>query len=212
MAWIRWLRRGAAGEVRQIRLAAEADAVQFGEELARFAAPRELDDLARRDYQTALDAYESAKRAVDRLRSPESVTSVVGTLTEGRYALACVRARIAGAPLPERRTPCCFDPRHGPASTEIVWTPHNGPTRKVSACAQDAARIRAGQDPPLVRYGERQVPSWEANAPVESYKVGFFASSGARAQVIELRSTLKGEGRGGWGNGLGHPKPRRPYD
>jgi hypothetical protein len=212
MEWMGWFRRRAARELRQIRLAAEADAVRFGEELARLPGPRELDDAARHDYQTALDAYESAKRAIDRLRMPESVTSIVDTLTEGRYALACVRARIAGAPLPQRRTPCFFDPRHGPASTELVWTPHNGPTRKVSACAQDAARIRAGDEPPLVRYGEQQVPRWEANAPVESYRIGFFASSGARAHVIALRSVLKGEGGGDWGNGLGRPIPRRPYD
>lgn len=214
MAWIRRLRRRTARELRQIRLAAEADTIHFGEELAKFEAPRELDQAGRDDYQAALDAYESAKRAVDRLLTTGSADAIAHTLTDGRYALACLRARVAGLPLPKWRTPCYFDPRHGPASTEIVWTPANGPTRKVAACAQDAARIRAGEDPPLhtARYGERQVPTWEANAPVESYKVGFFASSGARAQVIELRSTLKGEGRGGWGNGLGHPKPRRPYD
>ncbi len=82
------------------------------------------------------------------------------------------------------------------------------------ACAQDAARIRTGEQPPvrLVRYGEQQVPAWEAGAPIEPYRIGFFASSGARAQVMELRSTMKGEGGGRWGNGLGDPKPRRPYD
>jgi hypothetical protein len=182
--------------------------------LARFGEGPSLDAEARHDYQTALDAYESAKRAIDHLQSAESVSAVVDTLTAGRYALACVRARVAGEPLPERRTPCFFDPRHGPSSTEVVWTPRNGPTRKVPACAQDAARIRAGQDAPvyLVRFGEVQVPLWEPGAPVERYRISFFASSGARAQVIGLRSELMGEGGGRWGNGLPDPKPRRPYD
>ncbi len=210
-------RRRTAHELENIRLAAEADAIHFGEELARFGgspAAQDLDAGARHDYQAALDAYESAKRAVDHLRSAESVRVVVDALTSGRYALACVRARVAGRPLPERRTPCFFNPQHGPSTTEVVWTPRNGPTRRVSACAQDAARIRAGEDAPvyLVRYGEQQIPLWEPGAPIEPYRISFFASSGARAQVIGLRSELMGEGGGSWGNGLGDPKPRRPYD
>jgi hypothetical protein len=216
-----WFRRAArrrtALELERIRLAAEADAVHFGEELARFGGSPAAQDLAadaRHDYQAALDAYESARRAVDHLESAESVSVVVETLTSGRYALACVRARVAGEPLPERRTRCYFDPRHGPSSTEVVWTPRNGPTRRVLACAQDAARIRAGDDARvyLVRYGEQQMPAWEPGAPIEPYRISFFASSGARAQVIGLRSELMGEGGGRWGNGFRDPKPRRPYD
>ncbi|MGY4770034.1 hypothetical protein ACXC9Q_24210 [Kribbella sp. CWNU-51] len=196
---------------------AEEDMVQFGEELARFGEVRtgELDAETRQDYQTALDAYESAQRMVDHLTSAESVSTVVDTLTAGRYALACARARVTGAPLPERRTPCFFNPQHGPSSTDVVWTPASGPTRRVPACAQDAARIRAGEDLPvrMVRYGEVQVPAWEAGAPNEPYKVGFFSASPARAQVIELKSQLKGEGRGRWGIDFGkRKKPRLPYD
>lgn len=210
-------RRRSARELRQIRVAAEADAIRFGEELTRFGRSTDahgLDADARDDYQTALDAYESAKRVVDRLSSAESVARIVDTLADGRHALACVRARITGEPLPERRTPCFFDPYHGPSSTTVAWTPPNGPTRRVPACAQDAARIQAREDPPIhqVRYGEQQVPLWEAGAPVESYRIGFFASSGARAQVMELRTMMKGEGGGNWGNGLGAPRRRRPYD
>jgi hypothetical protein len=140
---------------------AEEDVVQFGEELARLGELLEsgaLDAETRHDYQTALDAYETAERLVDRLSSFEAISAIVDTLTAGRYALACVRARVAGDPLPERRTPCFFNPQHGPAARDVVWTPRSGPTRKVPACAQDAARIQAGEDPPvrLVRYGERR--------------------------------------------------------
>jgi hypothetical protein len=191
---------------------AEEDVIQFGEELARFGAGQELDAELRHDYQTALDAYESARRTVDKLTSADSVGAVAETLTAGRYALACARARSTGAPLPERRTPCFFNPQHGPSSTDVVWTPASGPTRRVPACAQDAARVQAGEDPP-VRYGEVQVPWWEAGAPNEPYKVGFFAASSARAQVIELKSQLRGEGRGRWGIDFGRrKKPRLPYD
>lgn len=191
---------------------AEEDVIQFGEELTRFGG--ELDAEVRHDYQVALDAYESAQRIVDKLPSVDSVHAVVDTLTAGRYALACARARVAGEPLPERRTPCFFNPQHGPAAGDVVWTPLSGPTRRVPACAQDAARIRAGEDPlvRMVRYGEMQVPAWEAGAPNEPYKVGFFSASPARAQVIELKIQLKGEGRGRWGIDFGKRKPRLPYD
>jgi hypothetical protein len=196
---------------------ADEDVIQFGEELARFGdiVTGELDAATRHDYQSALDAYQSARRMVDKLTSADEVGTVLDTLTAGRYALACARARVARAPLPERRTPCFFNPQHGPSSTDLVWTPASGPTRKVPACAQDAARIRAGQDPPvrMVRYGEVQVPAWEAGAPNEPYKIGFFAASAARAQVIELKIQLKGEGRGRWGIDFGKRKrPRLPYD
>ncbi|MEU4193801.1 hypothetical protein AB0E69_18020 [Kribbella sp. NPDC026611] len=215
MGWFR--RRQTGDELGHVRLMAEADAVEFGEELMRFGElldGEELDADTRHDYQAALDAYELAKRLVDRLDSVDSISMVIDTLTTGRYALACVRARVGGEPLPERRTPCFFDPRHGPAARDVVWTPRNGGTRKVPACAQDLARIQAGEEPPIrmVRYGEQQVPAWEAGAPNEPYRIGFFSASGARAHVIWLKILMKGEGHGQWGNDFGKPKIRRPYD
>jgi len=210
MGWRR--RRQDLRELQHVRLMAEEDAIVFGEELTRFGDAHELDADARHDYQTALDAYESAKRLVDKLKTVESISAVIDTLTAGRYALACARARVDGLPLPERRTPCFFNPQHGPATGDVVWTPRSGPTRKVPACAQDAARVKAGEDPPvrMVRYGEQQVPAWEAGAPTEPYRIGFFTSSSARAVVIELKTRMKGEGRGDWGNGFRNSGRRGP--
>lgn len=186
---------------------AEGDVVQFGEELARFdAGPESVSD-----YQAALDAYESARRLVDKLRT-DAVHEIVELLIEGRYALACARARSTGAPRPERRTPCFFNPQHGPSSTDVVWTPASGPTRRVPACAQDAARVQAGEDPP-VRYGEVQLPEWDGVTPNEPYRLGFFAGV-ARAQINAVMGELKGEGRGQWGNDFGGRRKRKrlPYD
>ena len=195
---------------------ADEDVIQFGEELARVGEilTGEPTDELRQDYQSALDSYQSARRMVDKLTSAEAAGTVIDTLTAGRYALACARARLTGAPLPERRTPCFFNPQHGPSSTDVVWTAAYGPTRRVPACAQDAARIRSGEDPVIrmVRHGEQQVPAWEVGAPNEPYLTGFFTASGARAQIMELKMRLKGEGRGQWGTDLGTPKPRRAYD
>ena len=44
---------------------------------------------------------------------PDDVRHVTEIIEDGRYAIACVRARVAGDPLPTRRPPCFFDPRHG---------------------------------------------------------------------------------------------------
>ena len=52
------------------------------------------------DYQRALDAYESAKTAGDAMTRPDDVRHVTQILEDGRYAIACVRARVAGDPLP----------------------------------------------------------------------------------------------------------------
>ncbi|MEU1307105.1 hypothetical protein ABZ443_46500, partial [Streptomyces shenzhenensis] len=46
--------------------------------------------------------------------------------TPGRASLAQLSARRAGRPLPARRPPCFFDPRHGPSVTDAGWTPPGG--------------------------------------------------------------------------------------
>ncbi|MDX6259944.1 MAG: hypothetical protein QOH84_1632 [Kribbellaceae bacterium] len=185
-------RRKAAAELADIRWLADDDVTHFGEQLSRLdesLAGRELDADTRYDYQAALDAYEQAKRAAPRLHTRESISAVVDLLTEGRYALACVQARAAGRPLPERRVPCYFNPQHGPSTADVVWTPPKGGTRRVPVCAQDAARIAAGTEPEVhyIRYGELNVPYWEAGDPNEPYRFGLFDSGGARAIAINLR-------------------------
>ncbi|TWD84181.1 hypothetical protein FB561_5356 [Kribbella amoyensis] len=209
---LRAARRRAARELEQTRLLADDDVTHLGEELGRLDAAlsgRPLDTEAHADYQAALDSYESARRAVTRLESADAIASVADTLTDGRFALACVRARVAGEPLPERRVPCFFNPQHGPSAVDVVWTPPTGGTRRVAACAQDAARLRAGEDPVVrpVQY-VRTVPTWEAGALIEPYSASYFASSSARAAVMGLSMDLRGEGGGRWGSPWrrrGHP-------
>lgn len=157
---------------------AEADAVMFGEELARLdtrVADAHLDDEARVEYQTALDAYEHALRIVDRMQSIEEVSKVVDVLASGRYAAACVQARVEGAPAPTSSVPCFFDPRHGPAATEVLWNQPGRGSRKVPACAQDAARRAGGQEPAVttVRIDGREVPYWAAGGLFRPYENGY---------------------------------------
>ncbi len=107
----------------------------------------ELDDGANADYQRALDAYESAKLAGDSITQPEDIRHVTEIIEDGRYAIACVRSRVAGESLPTRRPPCFFDPRHGLSVADVPYVPPDGVERDVPACALDAERVRAGADP-----------------------------------------------------------------
>jgi hypothetical protein len=205
-----WDRRGArrldAAELAQIRKVADEDVTEFGEELSRLdvvVAGRELDVDTRHDYQRALDSYESAGRRVAHLHTPDAISAVVDALAEGRYALSCVRARVTGQAVPERRSPCFFNPQHGPSVLDVQWTPASGGTRRVPACTQCAARLKAGDEPAVryVKYGAQRVPYWEAGALIEPYSLGYFGSSSiARATVMALSMELRGEGGGRWGN------------
>jgi hypothetical protein len=184
--------RGDATELEQVKKLADEDVTLLGEELTRLGAVVEglqLDTDARHDYQVGLDAYETAQRAVGGIKSAASVSAVTDALATGRYAIVCVRARVAGEPVPERRVPCFFNPQHGPSTTDVLWNQPTRGTRKVPACAQDAARLKAG-DQPEVRYvvvGNRRVPYWEAGAAIAPYGQGYFGA-GAGASYLAIAS------------------------
>ena len=152
-----------AAELEPVKKLAFEDITALGVELQELdleLAGHELDAGQRADYQRALDAYESAKTAGDNITEPEHIRHVTEILEDGRYAIACVRARVAGEPLPTRRPPCFFDPRHGLSVVDVPWTPPGGATRDVPACALDAERVRAGAEPDsrMVMVGSQRVP------------------------------------------------------
>jgi len=87
--------------VQAVKTVAEEDVTRLGEDVALLdteTAGRQLDDGTRQDYRRALDAYDAAKAALDRVRRPEDVKAVTEILEDGRYAVACVQARLAGRP------------------------------------------------------------------------------------------------------------------
>jgi uncharacterized membrane protein YgcG len=178
----RTARREAGAELEGVRRLADEDVTLLGEELQRLdaeVADRPLDEQGRVDYQRALDAYESAQRSVGRIRSADEVSKVTDTLSTGRYALACVRARVAGLPVPVLRVPCFFNPQHGPSVRDVHYTAPGRGTRTVPACAQDAARIADGELPEVrkVKIGARMVPYWQAGAAYLPYGQGYFLGS-----------------------------------
>jgi hypothetical protein len=151
---------------------ADEDTTLLDEQLARLGgdhAADTMDEATRTDYQAALDAYESAKRAVRSLARPEEVNT-------GRYALACVQARLEHSPVPELRVPCFFNPQHGPSERDVLWTAPGHGTRTVPACAQDALGVANGEQPEIrkVRYGSRVLPYWEAGAAFLPYGENYY--------------------------------------
>lgn len=206
-------RQEAATDLEGVRRLADEDVTFLGEQLQRLdgeVAGAELDEATKVYYQTALDSYETAQRAVPRLRSPEEVSTVTDTLAAGRYALACVQATVAGRPLPELRVPCFFNPQHGPSAGNVMWTPPGRGTRSVPACAQDAARIAEHEAPEVrtVKVGARTVPYWQAGAAFLPYGEGYFPSAGLLTWAFQTpaNSAINGHVGGAiWGGGHDGP-------
>src|SRR5688572_32321247 len=118
-----------AAELEPVKKLAFEDITALGMELQDLdedLAGHELDKGTRADYQRALDAYESAKFSGDYMTKPDEITNVTKILDDGRYAIACVRARVAGQPLPARRPACFFDPRHGMAVEDVPYAQPGG--------------------------------------------------------------------------------------
>jgi hypothetical protein len=197
-----------AEALRSVMTVAEEDVTRLGEDVARLdidTTGQDLDEAARQDYRRALDAYDAAKASLGRVTKPDDIREVTGILEDGRYAIASLRARLAGEPLPARRPPCFFNPQHGPSSEDVEWAPPGGAARPVPACAADAERVRAGAEPDVrkVAVGAGRRPYWEAGRGYGGYAQGYFspyANSGLLPGVL-LGAVLFG-GFGGW-NGDG---------
>jgi hypothetical protein len=162
-----------------LRKLAFEDVTAFGEDLAKLDAEiggGRLDEGATADYQRAIDTYEAAKVAGDSIRKPDDMLHLTEIIEDGRYAVACVRARVAAGPLPTRRLPCFFDPRHGLSVTDVPYAPADGVQRQVPACALDTERVRAGADPDTrkVMVDGQRVPYWQAGPAYGPYAAGYF--------------------------------------
>ncbi|CAL9294314.1 hypothetical protein [Streptomyces sp. SudanB182_2057] len=163
----------------RLRVVVDEDITAFGEELDRLDfQPRApgADDAMRADYEHALDAYDTAKQRMAMAERPEDVRGVTQALEDGRFSLASLAARREGRPLPERRPPCFFDPRHGPSVSDATWTPPGGAPRQVPVCAADATRLADGRDPVIrevdTDYGRR--PYWDAGPAYGPWAGGYF--------------------------------------
>ncbi|MFK3730777.1 hypothetical protein ACI2LJ_11035 [Streptomyces sp. NPDC088090] len=163
----------------RLRVVVDEDITAFGEELERLdfhPAEAGADEAMRADYEAALDSYDRAKSLMGGVRHPHEVREVTRALEDGRYSLAVLDARRGSRPLPERRPPCFFDPRHGPSTEDRTWIPAGGVSREVPVCAADAARLDDGEDPRArtVETDSGRRPYWEAGPAYGPWAGGYF--------------------------------------
>lgn len=163
----------------KLRVVVDEDITAYGEELDRLdfhPAEAGADDAMRADYERALDSYDQAKQYMAEARRPEDVRLVTETLEDGRFSLARLAARREGRPLPERRPPCFFDPRHGPSVADEEWTPPGGAPRRVPVCAADRTRLADGLDPQIreVATDGGRRPYWDAGPAYGPWAGGYF--------------------------------------
>ncbi|MEU4396713.1 hypothetical protein [Kribbella sp. NPDC023855] len=192
----------SSAELESVKRTADEDITKFGEELQDLdldMVGKDLGDGARQDYQRALDSYEAAKKAVGEVTEAEQIRHVIEILEDGRYAMACVRARVNGEPLPQRRPSCFFNPQHGPSVVDVTWAPPGGAPREVPACAADAERVRAGAEPDVrkVMVGPQRVPYWEAGPAYSPYAQGMFGALGGVMTGMFIGTMLGGMFAGG---------------
>jgi hypothetical protein len=169
----------SAADLQASLRAAEEDVTRFGEELQRLDLDVQMagvDEGMLQDWQRALDSYESAKRSLEMVQAPEDVRHVTTALEDGRYAVACVRARRDKKPLPVRRPPCFFNPSHGPSTTDVDWSPPGGQPRRIPVCGADADRLVQGAEPDIrtVPQGAGRVPYWNAGPAYSPWAMGYF--------------------------------------
>jgi hypothetical protein len=189
LAGSRRKKKAAAAALAAVKQTIDEDITAFGESLDSVDSAAITTDENRADWMAALDEYDKAKRASDAMTNPAQAATVTESLDEGRFRVACVQARLTGEPLPERRPPCFFDPRHGLSVRDVSYTPMGtAQARDVPACAACAAAIDDGLDPEIrlvpATNGGRQ-PYWQAGPQYGGYASGYYGNSG-----MDLFSTI----------------------
>ena len=174
-------RQDQAAELAEVKDNVRDDLVVLGDEIRALDLDIQMPDIppeARADYETAVNAYDRANRAYETARRPEDLQPVGEALEEGRWAMMSARARLEDREPPERRSPCFFDPRHGPSSREVEWAPDGGEPRMVPACEADAQRVERGDDPEAreMMVGGQRMPYWAAGAGYAPFMGGFYGA------------------------------------
>jgi hypothetical protein len=209
---VRRRRREEAARFAEVKDNVRDDLVALGEEIRALDLDMQMPDVsggARSDYETAVNAYDRANRTYETARRPDDLEPVGAALEEGRWAMLSARARLDGRDPPERRSPCFFDPRHGPSSREVEWTPDGGTPRMVPACEADAQRVERGEEPSAreVTVGGERMPYWAAGPAYAPFMGGFFGAGILPGLVVgtvlgDAWSGSSGDvGGGDWGGG-----------
>jgi hypothetical protein len=196
-------------ELEEVKQVAQEDLVALGDDIRALDLDTSMPDAnpeAVSHYTDAVDQYQKAADALDRAGRVEDLAPVSAALEAGRYEMSATKAILEGRPVPERRPPCFFDPRHGPSVEDVEWAPPGGAPRMVPACAADAQRIHDGLEPEarqvLAGAGGQMTPYWNAPGYYGPWAGGYFGGfpTGGLFTGLLLGSWLGG----GWGWG-GYP-------
>ena len=191
-------------ELEEVKSVANEDLVALADDIRALDLDTSMPDAnpeAVRHYTEAVEQYQRAATALDRARRTEDLAPMTAALEAGRFSMASAKAILEGRPLPERRPPCFFDPRHGPSVEDVEWTPPGGAPRMVPACAADAQRIHDGLEPESRQVpagaGGRMTPYWNAPGYYGPWAGGYFGGfpMGGLFTGLLLGSFLGG----GWG-------------
>jgi hypothetical protein len=174
-------RRRENEELEQVKAVTREDLIALGDDIRALDLDVEMpgiDAETKEHYGLAVQRYQEADEALRRARRPPDMERVASLLEEGRWAMTAAKAKLAGEPVPERRPPCFFDPRHGPSVTDVEWAPPEGKPREVPVCAADAQRIRDGLEPYArqVQVNGESVPYWNAGPALTPWAGGFYGS------------------------------------
>jgi hypothetical protein len=196
-------RRQEKADTALVKEAARDDLIALGDDIRALDLDVEMpgvDAEAKSHYGVAVERYEQAEQALDAVRRPQHIERVTSLLEEGRWAMTAAKARLSNQPVPERRAPCFFDPRHGPSVTDVEWAPPGGSPRPVPACAADAQAVADGVEPHMreVAVGGRSVPYWQAGPAFAPWAGGFFGAG-------LLPGLFVGSMLGGAVGGFGYP-------
>ena len=170
---IRGHQRTRAQELADVKTNVRDDLIALAEDIRAVELDMQMPGAnaeAQRAYASAVEAYDRANRSWETARTPRDLKPAAEELEEGRYAMLWARAVLAGRTPPERRSPCFFDPRHGPSSRDVAWAPPGGTSRAVPACEADAQRVERGEEP-RTRYVER-----------DGHRVPFYAGRHRRSR------------------------------
>jgi len=186
-------KKQAQEQLAAVKTVVDEDVTSFGEKVAAYdiSDPR-LDDAGRADLMSAIDSYRAASDGSERMTAATQAGVITSHLEDGRYAMACVEARLDGKALPERRPPCFFDPTHGPSASDVAWAPPGGQVRQVPACTACALQLASGYQPDsrMVGVGQSQQPYWSAGATYGSYAGGYYQGYGSVLNQVMLGTML----------------------
>jgi hypothetical protein len=169
-----------AAAVDDLRRRAEEELIALGGTLDR-SGPEETEH-AEGDLTLALDAYEAARRVLDRAAGLCDLAGVLVLLRIGRNAAAAAAGQPGAA-----AALCAFNPLHGDGTDAARWRERGGQhVLDVRACAACALALEQRRAPAALTdtVGGQDMPYYEAGTIWAATLYGQFSPAGLTEQVL----------------------------